>query len=311
MSGTFVLSLDLEMAWGSWSTGKFDPSVFAAEPEVARRLDRIAVERRLPFTWAVVGAIVGFDTSTLRDLPEDAPITEILTEPPALADAVPTVGMVRGDLAAWVSPGLIPELAASAAGHEIASHTFFHSLPTSSAAMADDLERLRRAVPGLEPTTLVFPRDRVDAAVVRDSPIACYRGLVERPWFQDRGRPHGVGKVLHLMEQGLGSPAPLASVRCGDPVIITSSALLTLRHGIRRLLPARQLRHRLHRSVEGAIKAGGIFHLWTHPWNLAIPGSDAFDLLAETLEHVAERRDRGDLEVLTRGEASRRAGPQR
>jgi hypothetical protein len=50
-----------------------------------------------------------------------------------------------------------------------------------------------------------------------------------------------------------------------------------------------------------------MFHLWTHPWNLSIPGSDAFELLADALGEVADRRDRGDLDVVTMAEAARRA----
>jgi hypothetical protein len=59
--------------------------------------------------------------------------------------------------------------------------------------------------------------------------------------------------------------------------------------------------------LDDAVEQGGIYHLWTHPWNLAIPGSDAFELLVEVLQRAATLRDQGDIDVLTMDQACRRA----
>jgi len=306
VTATFVLSLDLEMAWGSWRGVPFERDAFAAEPEVARRLDAVAVELRTPFTWAVVGAIEGLCESDLAEFDQESPVNAAFGDS-WRAPEIPTVGLVRQDPSAWLSPGLIPELAASSARHEIASHTFFHGLPPTRREMTIDLDRHSKAVAGMGATTLVFPGDRIDPTVVAGTAISCYRGLVNRPWFRPHGRPRGFGKVIHLLEQGLGISAPLATVQCGNPIVLGSSAILTLRYGMRRKLPTALMRRRLRASIDRAIASNGIFHLWTHPWNLALHGSDAFDLLAEALQVVASRRDLGDIEVLTMADVARRA----
>ena len=159
-------------------------------------------------------------------------------------------------------------------------------------------------------STIVYPRDGVDlvgalpgAGVTqyRDRPVAAYY----RP-----GRSAAVARVRHSLDQALGRPAGLAGVRSGAAKGFSSSGLLTLRYGARRRIPLPALRRRFLTPLDDAVRRGGIYHLWTHPWNLAIPGSDGFGLLAEVLHRAATLRDRGDIEVLTMDQVCRRPAVQ-
>lgn len=305
MAGTFTLSLDVEMAWGSWRAT--DPAWEAVrrEPEMVERIDSLCRQFDISATWAVVGAIEGLDPVDLEAHLGTEPVARALAPDINLAEPVPTVAAIKRDPAAWVAPGMTDVLVRSDARHELASHTYFHAVPASAQDMALDFALVRRAIPAVR-ETFIFPRDRVDPALLTVAPIRCFRGTIERPWFREHGKANGMGRIAHTIEQVVGWPAPLGAVRPGHPVAITSSTFFTLRRGLRRRIPASSIRARMRRTLDRAASDGGLFHLWSHPWNFAIDGSDALELLGETFEVVANRRDRGDIEVLTMGEVAAR-----
>lgn len=308
--GTFTLSLDLELAWGSWASGRFPAEAFAGGADYARQLDAIARERQLPFTWAVVGALYDLTVEELAGHDPSAPVTALRPGLGPFDGPLPTVGQILAEPHCWLARDLVEELAASPAGHEIGTHTYFHATPTTPQGLAADTTTCRAGLPGgggFGLRTIVYPRDQVrHARSLPDMGVLQYRGPGE-PWYLQRAEsPTATQRIGHTVAQAAGRRAPLASVRPGTATQFTSSAVLTLRHGIRRRIPAAALRRRFVDPLDQAVRSGGIYHLWTHPWNLAIPGSDAFDLLAEVCDRAATLRDRGDLEVLTMDEVCAR-----
>lgn len=303
MSGpaaTFTLSLDVEMAWGSWRDGTWPWEAFEAEPEIVRRLDALATSLRTPFTFGVVGALAGGQIERLRAAD---PALGVDAAFPELAGGyhrgtVPRIGQVLACPDAWFDSTVVDLLRASSAGHEVCSHTFFHALPRSADRLPADIEAGCRATG--EVSTLIFPRDAVDfTGALPRAGIRVYRGTGESAYLRGRGKPRHVGRVRHLLDQALGRPAPLARVLPGPVTCLTTSAFLTLRTGVRRRIPARILRKRFIEPLHDAVRDGRNYHLWTHPWNLALPGSDGLDLLAEVLGAAAALQDRGDLKVRT------------
>lgn len=307
--GAFTLSLDVELAWGSWRRGSFSMETFAGDSRMSRRVDGRCRELRLPATWAIVGALSDLHKEELEAV---APETSVAALRPCLgpyADPLPTVGRVLAASDAFLDPGLVHELSSSSAGHELGTHTYFHANPTTPGGMVADVVACRAATPPGSPVrTMVYPRDAVrHVSALPAAEIEQYRTPSAARYFQRSGKPRGWGRIAHTVDQFIGRPAPLVEPRPGKPVAVPSSGVLTLRYGIRRRIPIRFVRRRYLRPLDQAARTGGVYHLYTHPWNLALPGSDAFELLGDVLGRAAELRDRGDIEVLTIGGLAARA----
>lgn len=306
--GAFLLSLDLEMAWGSWQRQRFPRETFAAEPDIAAALDDLAVEQRAPFTFGVVGALAGLVERDFNQLDPDATVDAAV---PALegryaSGSLPTVRQVLASPGQWFAGPTVRRLRDSPAAHELCSHTFFHALPSSARDMIDDIAETRSTV-SPELSSLIFPRDRLHfLEALSSAGVDTVRGTGESRYFRQTGKPCRLGRLAHLADQVVGRPAPLSKVHTGRPVQVTTSAYLTLREGVRRKIPMASLRRRFLTPLWRARDSGGMYHLWTHPWNLAVPRSDAMSLLTEVVVEAARLRDAGDLQILTIEQARQR-----
>ena len=299
----FTLSLDVELAWGSWRRGSFSMDTFAGDSQMSRRLDARCRELRLPATWAIVAATFDLDKDELEAMPPETSVAALRPSLGPYDDALPTVGRVLAAPDAFLDPELVHELSSSPAGHELGTHTYFHANAAVPSVLVADVNACRAATPSGSPVrTIVFPRDAVrHVSALPAAQIDQYRAPGAARYFQGSGKPAGWGRVAHTIEQFVGRPAPLVELRPGNPVAVPSSGVLTLRYGIRRRIPIRSVRRRYLRPLDHAVRTGGVYHLYTHPWNLALAGSDAFELLGDVLDRAAELRDRGDIEVLTIG----------
>lgn len=299
-SATFTLSADVEMAWGSWRDGHWPWEAFASEPDIVRRLDDLAVSLDTPITFGVVGALAGADFDRLDQIDPALGVDAAFPDLAGgyLPGSVPTVGQVLLRPEAWLNATVVDRLRFSSARHEICSHTFFHTLPRSADRMPADVAATRQAVGDV--SSLIFPQDSLGfVESLPASGLNAYRGTGESAYMRSQGRPRHIGRMVHLLEQAVGRPAPLAQVQPGRATCLTTSAYLTLRTGVRRRIPVTALRRRFITPLHDAVRRSGNYHLWTHPWNLALPGSDGFDLLAEVLLTAAELQRRGDLRVCT------------
>jgi len=70
-------------------------------------------------------------------------------------------------------------------------------------------------------------------------------------------------------------------------------------HGLRRVIPATRRVRRALRGLDAAVRRRQVFHLWTHPTNLADETEAMFGGLREILERVAGLRAQGVLTVMS------------
>ena len=127
MTGTLVITLDFELAWGSFDIFRGDPRHL----EAARWTHEIGVpaiiaaleKAKLSATWAIVGALAG------DGLPTTTGFTEVsyphYTQP--WFDAVPR-GVGEKEAPEWFAPSLVHRLRAATTHQEIAFHSFSHVL---------------------------------------------------------------------------------------------------------------------------------------------------------------------------------------
>jgi len=82
---------------------------------------------------------------------------------------------------------------------------------------------------------------------------------------------------------------------------VPGSSLLMESSGARRLVSASARRRKVQFGLQRAHETGGVFHLWTHPFNLAHRPKFMLQTLEATLREVANARARGWIEVATMG----------
>ena len=274
--GVLVVSIDLELAWGTCD-----------RPLDARRCARLGRERMIVdrllaaftrhdvrATWAVVGRL-----------------------------------LLDGRDPLWHGVDLVEAIAAARPPHELASHSFHH-LPydetrTSRVAVAADLALARgaHAAARLPFVTFVFPRNVVGFRdLLAAAGVRVYRGR-SRAWYD--GLPHvRLRRALDLLDFVVTPRARTVRPVVDDAglVNVPDSVLLYDRRGPARLRPARAVVAKARRALDRAARRGEVFHLWFHPANFADRTTEQFAILEAVLAHAAHLRAEDRLENRTLGE---------
>lgn len=306
---SFVLSLDTELIWGIFH--QMSPEQFAAGyPDVRNTIRAILelLERyEIAATWAVVGHL--FLDRCERDgagvaHPEMVhPSQSFWREDWYSRD--PCSSLARDSL--WYGPDILDMIQGAKVDQEIGSHSFAHprygDRELTREAAASDLDAclaVARAR-GIELRSFVYPGNAEayhDLLAARG--FTAFRGTGPE---EDRIRslPRLAQRPARLASQILGT-TPLVSrpvERLPGLWDIPASMLLLTRAGPRRLSTHRARVRKVRSGIAAARRTGGIFHLWTHPWNLADDPGFHLGVLRDILAHVAQERDAGHLRVET------------
>lgn len=284
--GLFVVSIDLELAWGTC-----DRALTAAGAEaLARERDIVAALLELfachgvRATWAVVGHL-------LRARCEPG------AEPPH-----PALPRAAGPL--WYAADLVEAIRRARPPQEIASHSFAHGLfdaaVTPARVARADIAAARRvhAEAGVPFESWVFPRnmaghlDALAAAGVR-----AYRGHPRRWYHALPGRR--LGRLGDLAAFLLATPRVVRPRVDGWGMVdVPASLLLYSRRGPARLLSPPRVVERAGAALERAAATGGVFHLWFHPANFVARTAEQLAILDGILTEARRLRDAGRLAVL-------------
>lgn len=310
----FVLSLDFELIWGTLDlhgVSGYGEICRLEREQVFDKLLALLDEFETRASWLVVGHLA------LEGCPTQAP------HHPQLAR--PQHAWARNDWFA-LDPGgderqaplffarsLIERLGQTAVRHEIGCHSFSHVIygdpGCSEAAARGDLEAAVAALAGIgvAPRSFSFPRNRVGhAELLAQHGFSCFR-TPEPRWYCDGRWPDALRRAGHLVDVVTArTPGVCRPRRRADGVVeLPGSMLYFPMHGRRRHLPLALRIARARKGIAAAIAAAAVFHLWTHPTNLADPMAPMFRGLRRILEAVRAERERGRLEVLTMGEVAR------
>ena len=307
MSGLFVLSLDTEIAWGTYTHAERRQRVEAFDRyrENLARLLTLLDDFDVPSTWAIVG--------------------HLFLEP----GEAPPAGLLQPRYAWGGSPGIVeapdpshPDwyygrdtvemIRRARVGHEIATHTYTHAIAgdpavtpeiwSSQLATCAELHKAQ----GLPFLSLVYPwNDVAHTESLATHGLVAFRGR-ERCWYERLPRPWM--RAGHLLHRALSLPAPTYAARDLVPVVdgvvdIPASQLLMPYDGIRRFIPTASRVRQARRAIREAAGSDRLFHLWFHPFNLG-SSPEMFVGLEAILEIVAEHRERAGLRVATMAETA-------
>jgi Polysaccharide deacetylase len=305
--GVFTLSLDTEIAWGTFDHGGLTRYArhFDQIRPVVRRLVSLLDAYNIPATWAFVGHLL----LQRCQREKDGTIHPDVLRPrydwfSADWHACDPATDIRRD-PWWYGTDLLEMVVEAQSNHEIATHTFSHivvddpnctpEIFRSQLQACADLHKKH----GLPFQSIVYPRNKVALLdVLPPFGISAYRGPAKR-WYSRLSPP--LVKAFRLMDHSLPFPPPtygLGEIRTESPTNVPASMFYMPRDGFRRAIPIWARVQKAKLGLGRAAARGELFHLWFHPFNLA-SDPHLFDGLAEILAFASELRSSDQLRILT------------
>ncbi len=299
MTGTFVVSLDLELMWGvrdKRTVTSYGDAVLGERQAIPGMLQRFAAND-IRATWATVGMVFARDR---QDLLKHAPSLRPAYTDANLSPYDALEDQIGSDEA--VDPlhygrELVAQVAATP-GQEVATHTFSHFYclepGQTIAAFEADLEAARSIASGegLSLRSIVFPRNQMTPehiAAAHRRGIDCYRGNPGS--FAYRTRSGAENSAVVRATRLLDAIVPLDGAHgyqlrevADGPFNIPASRFL--RPWMRKA-PAFSALHlrRVMAEMTDAARKGLMYHLWWHPHNFGRDTEQNLAMLDQLLAH--------------------------
>lgn len=319
MMPTFALTFDTELIWGSFD--EMAPDVFEQRyPDIRGTIDsilRLLEQYEISATWAVVGHLYlprcGRNAAGVAHpelihpqqswWPEDWYSRDPCTD--------------RGRDPLWYGEDILDAIQAARTPQEIGCHSFSHALYGDPAltreAVDADLEACVALATsrGITLRSFVFPRNSEGHhEALRAHGFTAYRG-VDPTWHVNLRGP--MARAANFADHVVGLPPPVSEPIEALPGLwnIPGSALLVHRTGARRFISMTSRRRKLDAGLRRALASGKVFHLWTHPFNLASDPPFMLAALDGIVRDAVEARDRGQLIIESMGQISDRMAAAR
>ena len=307
--GRFILSLDTELAWGSFDNGGLERNrgFYQNTRQEIRRLLDLLDRYQLRATWAFVGHLLLDRCERTNGTTHEHVLRPKHSWYPADWHACdPGTDIHRDPL--WYGTDILEDVRGAKMQHEVACHTFSHIIVGDSACTGEialsQFEECRRlhARHGLPLHSVVFPRNQIGHLdVLRRLGITAYRGR-ERNWYSGyRGLP---ARLAHLASRAFAVTPPTYAVSelAEDGLAnLPASMFLLPGNGLRKLIPMACRRCQAFKGLQRASERGELFHLWLHPFNLASdPGIPK--VMEDILRSASRLQEEGKLVSVTMAE---------
>ncbi|MDF1844154.1 MAG: polysaccharide deacetylase family protein [Rubripirellula sp.] len=302
--GAMLLSLDLELAWGTRgrpSASKVGPYLDGTRNAVERMLE-LCVEYEVPATWAIVGGLL---------LGEGPDKTHCWLNDEQHAD------IPRGTTNSqphWYAEDIVRSIKDCKTVQEIGCHTLTHMYvdptPRGREPFRIELQRFRqlfdqRGWP--QPITFIYPKAMMGHFdVLAEEGFLCYRGPEPR-WYETLPTVR-LPAALRMLDGKLAlRPNVDFPERTNEGLwMLPSSQFYSPRMSVGRHVSTARRVQKAHKGLQQAAKSGGVFHLWTHPFNMGQCTDELMGGLKQIFHEAASLRDAGKLELLTMGDLTLR-----
>lgn len=295
----FVLSLDCEMMWGSHYIGglKRFPYVSGGFEKYYDELLDLFARFEVRSTFAFVAGIAlnarEFETAASGC---DSPfyrrwIATLLPQFPGAENL-------------WFAPGIIRKVAEHPLKHEIASHSLTHLAYRDGCdeascfyEMTASFQILKRFTDRLH--TYIFPENRFGCLdSFAKSGYRIYRSSTEK-WYASLPAK----RAGHFLDQSIPVAPPSAKVQRDEfgNLCVSDSHMMFQYDGVRGFIPHVSRVAKMKRGLDRAVREGGVFHLWLHPWHLG-SSPNMLKSLGDFFEHLSLCRRKGLVEVMTMGD---------
>ncbi len=296
--GIFTFSLDLELAWGTRkrANAAFMEPFLSGTREAVLRLLELFEEFNICGTWATVGALLlgsGDDTKKHHWLHGND-----------FADVPPGDAVSQPD---WYAEDIIHALRDCSVPQDIGCHTLTHGFVNPEMEGREQFrEELIKSLQvfdenGLgKPTSFIFPKAKMGHFdVLAEAGFRSFRGP-ENKWFESLPGVR-LPAALRLIDARLAS-CPRADAPQYHPAglwMIPSSQFYSPFYNVGKYVPIRARVKKAIRGLHHACKNKGVFHLWTHPFNLGVRSEELLEGLREIFTEADTLQKKGQLEILS------------
>jgi hypothetical protein len=310
--GVFTISIDTELAWGSFDRPDREARWALEEKSrlVISELLELFARYQISATWAVVGHLFLDHCQRIEgSVHPEIPRPGYSRYPGDWYGLDPATDAARDPL--WYGPDIVQQLLEARPEQEIASHSFAHLIfadpGCSASAAAADLQACLRSARswGVELKSFVYPRNLVGHLdLLSHHGFRCFRGS-DPTWYARW--PALLRRAGHFTDDLLALPPPTVQpVQEGTLWNIPGSLMLQGMDGIRSWIPAGCRTRRCLSGLRRAAHRRELFHLWFHPINFSVHTKKMIRALAPVLEAAAAYRQCGELEVLTMAQLAKR-----
>ncbi|WP_246988201.1 polysaccharide deacetylase family protein [Halorientalis marina] len=298
--GSFVVSLDAELAWG-YHRYSDDPSErIGSGRDGWFHLIDLFDQYQIPATWAVVGHL--FHTACGGHHP-DHPVPEGWFE----NDPGGTESR-NGD---WFGNEVIEAVRTADVDHEIGCHSYSHVVfgapETRSETAAAELRACKQLAKqqDIKLNSFTFPRNEVGHLdILADHDFVAYRSPNPPGWFEQTplSKP---AKLVNMLTRFRRAPLMTPTIKREGLVAIPASLhLFTFEGAVRRVaspVASQPVVDIAKKTIDAATRKDGVFHLWFHPH--AVSTQANVDRVRSILSYARERSD--SIDFRTMGEIAR------
>ncbi|EUJ31548.1 polysaccharide deacetylase family protein [Listeria cornellensis] len=320
-NGYFVISLDFELRWGSysWDTDHtYDNNILGARkaiPDMLRTFEAYQIHA----TWATVGALFAPSKTAISDankqhFDETASadhLAQFLKECTALGENE------------FEDPGhyglsLIEQISATQY-QEIGLHTFSHFYCLDNKGAKETFESDTRAAlammeaQNIQPKSFVFPRNQFNPALLstlKDHGLDVVRGNENHSLYREReGRERKLHRALRLMDSyiNISGHHTFTPDSCLDRDMINIPSSRFLRPYAKQASFLEPLKlHRIKKAMRHASKNGEVFHLWFHPHNFGLNIEENIHMLQEICQYYEDLQNEFGFESVTMQELAQK-----
>ena len=302
---TVVISLDLELSWGSFDLS-FDDELLkmgrwthdVGVPNLLNHLTRNGISA----SWAVVGAMMRPSLPDVTGLPEvnfphfSKPWFSYV---PKEADE-----LIHPE---WFGASLVEMIRRAEPEQEIGFHSFSH-VPFRQPGMTREraiaeyqyCARIAREL-GIPAKCFVYPRNLVAyVAELRDAGFTCFRDVDK---LRFRCASDTLTSVAMILADFAGLSPRMVEPSLKDGIVsIPGSLLIRYAAGWRKYIPDSSRLRRLRKGLDRVRRNGGVFHVWFHPENLYAEWPRLENVVARFLDELGILVRNGDLRCLTMGQ---------
>lgn len=280
-TGTFCISIDLELAWGNWDriTPTYIRECQLLERPIVERLIQLFNKYDISATWAIVGHLLK----------------------KRLSDSLPSH-------TAWYAPDIIDQICKANTPQEIGSHGFAHICYQDADVKSAyaDLKAAKNIHDkhDLQFSSFVYPRDLVGHThLLNQFDIMVYRSM-DVSWYAGARRiDSSIYRILSLIDKLLSIPPTvvLPIIHANRIVELPCSMLLIGRNGLRRLIHPKALTMKAKFGLDSAASKNALFHLRFHPSNFYYQTERQFEVLEEILAYAWSLREKNVIDICTMG----------
>jgi len=305
--GIFILSLDMELAWGTRGEKKLMP-YHAKERQIVDELLALFEKYKIKATWAMVGHLF---------LDSCRPINGV--KHPEIVR--PNYSWLKGDwfsidpasniqkAGEWYGKDIVYKILNCKIPQEIGCHTFSHLIVGDKGCQPECFDSELKVCQnlawqqGVGLKSFVFPKNMVGHLdVLKENKFLCFRGQNDA-WYKNF--PAKLRKAAHIFDNYLMLPTRATVPEKQEGIWnIAGSYFYVHKDGWAKFLPVSFRVAKSKAGIKKAVQQEKIFHLWFHPFNIASSPKELLAGLEKIFSYVNFWREKGSLENLTMGETS-------